>query len=293
MHPVLAELLAHLCPARLDSSRFLGQSQDLGWGNIFGGQVVAQALCAAGATTPPERAVHSLHSYFLRTGDARLPVEYEVEPTRDGHSFSTRRVRAVQKGQAIFSMEASFQIDEPGFDHQDPAPETTPPEELRSEVELARALGDRIPAPLRAMATADRPIEVRPVQPVSALRPKALPPSRLVWFRAIDALPDDPALHRALLAYASDFHFLGASLQPHAVSWLTPGMQVASLDHALWFHRPLRMDDWVLYAIESPSASGARGLVRGRFFTREGRLVATAVQEGLIRQRSPAPEQRA
>lgn len=285
MHPVLDELLTLLRPTQTEPHAFLGQSQDLGWGAIFGGQVIAQALSAAAQTLPADRVVHSLHSYFLRSGDAREPVRYEVEATRDGHSFATRRVRALQKGAAIFSMEASFQVQEPGFEHQDPMPEATPPEALRSEVELARALGDRIPAPLRAMATAERPIEVRQVQPLNALRPEARPPQRLVWFRAIDALPEDPALHRYLLAYASDFHFLGAALQPHAVSWLTPGMQVASLDHAMWFHRPFRMDDWLLYAIDSPSASGGRGLVRGRFFTREGVLVASAAQEGLMRDR--------
>ena len=232
---------------------------------------------------PGDRQVHSLHGYFLRSGDVRRPIIYEVESIRDGKSFTTRRVVAIQNGQAIFSMSASFQAREPGFEHHAPMPAAPDPEGLLSETELVRRLGERVPAPLRARALADKPIEIRPVDPVDPLEPSVRPPQRLVWFRAADALPDDPALHCYLLAYASDFHFMTTAMQPHGVSWLSPGMQVASLDHAMWFHAPLRLDEWLLYAIDSPAAAGGRGLVRGSFYARDGRLVASTAQEGLMR----------
>ncbi|MCA9495125.1 MAG: thioesterase family protein, partial [Myxococcales bacterium] len=200
-------------------------------------------------------------------------------------SFTTRRVVAIQNGRPIFSMSASFQVDEQGYDHQDAMPEVEGPDGLQSEAELARQWAERVPEPLRARFTAERPIEIRPVHPNDPIRPEPRDPVRHVWFRAADPLPDDPALHRYVLAYASDFHFLTTAMQPHGRSWLSPGMQVASLDHAMWFHRPVRIDDWLLHVVESPSASGARGLVRGRFFDRQGRLVASTAQEGLMRQR--------
>jgi acyl-CoA thioesterase-2 len=287
MQPVLSELISLLGLERLDRDLFRGHSQDLGWGAIFGGQVLGQALSAAARTVHQDRAVHSLHAYFLRAGNLNLPILYQVERIRDGHSFATRRVVAVQEGEAIFSLAASFHVSEPGFDHHAQAPDVVGPEELLSEHDLAVQLGDRLPERLRPTATRMRPIELRPVAPRNPLRPTPMPPLRHVWLRAIDTLPDDPALHAYLLAYASDFSLLGTSLDPHGVSWLSPGMQMASLDHAMWFHRPFRMDDWLLYAIESPSASGALGLVRGQFFDRAGRLVASVAQEGLIRLRSP------
>jgi acyl-CoA thioesterase-2 len=236
-------------------------------------------------TVPPERPVHSLHGYFLRQGDASKPVVYDVDCIRDGGSFTTRRVVAIQSGQPIFSMSASFQTVEEGYDHAAAMPDMPGPDDLVSETELARRLASAIPEKLRKIATAERPIEIRPIEPTNPLRPEKKPPVRGVWFRAVDRLPDDPAVHRYLLAYASDFHFLTTAMQPHAVSWLVPGMQVASLDHAMWFHRPFRMDEWLLYAVDSPSASGARGLVRGQLFTREGVLVASTAQEGLMRHR--------
>jgi acyl-CoA thioesterase-2 len=214
---------------------------------------------------------------------------YDVDRIRDGKSFATRRVVAIQAGRPIFSMAASFQQGEPGFDHADEMPQVPPPEDLLSEQALAIRVVDRIPEALRALATADRPIELRPVAPTNPLRPRAMEPKREIWYRAAGELPDDPGLHRQMLAYASDFAFLGTAMAPHAVSWMIPGMQVATIDHAMWFHRPFRMDDWLLHVIESPSASGARGLVRGRFFTRDGALVASTMQEGLIRDRRPAP----
>ena len=289
MQRVLAELVGLLRLERLENTLFRGQSQDLGWGTVFGGQVLGQALSAAQQTVPAERHVHSFHGYFLRSGDVSRPIIYDVECIRDGRSFTTRRVVAIQNGHAIFSMSASFQAPEPGFEHQSPMPAAPGPDGLPSETELARRLGDRIPEPLRSRAITDKPIEIRPVDPVDPLRPDVRPPERLVWYRAADALPDDPAVHCYLLADASDFHFMTTAMQPHGVSWLSPGMQVASLDHAMWFHQPFRLDDWVLYAVDSPSASQGRGLVRGSFYTRDGQLVASTAQEGLIRRWPLAP----
>ncbi|HEY0192751.1 MAG TPA: acyl-CoA thioesterase II [Kofleriaceae bacterium] len=290
MKGILADLVALLGLERLDRDLFRGTSQDLGWGAIFGGQVVGQALSAAAQTVDPGRAVHSLHGYFMRAGNVRGTIIYEIDRLRDGKSFSTRRVVAVQEGEAIFSLEASFHAEEDGVDHHDAMPDVPPPDALRSERELAEARAAQLPPHLRARATAERPIEIRPVELRDPLRPVAAAPRRHAWYRAIDQLPDDPAVHRYLLAYASDFAFLGAALDPHAMSWLTPGVQMASLDHVMWFHRPFRLDDWLLYAVDSPSASGARGLVRGQFFNRAGQLVASTAQEGLIRRRRAGNE---
>jgi acyl-CoA thioesterase-2 len=285
MHPVLSDLIDLLALERLDRDLFRGRSQDLGWGAIFGGQVLGQALSAAAQTVIAERPVHSLHGYFLRAGDVRRPIVYQVDRLRDGKSFSARRVVAVQEGEAILSLAASFQVEEEGFEHQDPMPAVPAPEALRSERDLALAVADELPEPLRTMATGERPIEIRPVELRDPLHPRVQPPRRHSWYRAVDHLPDDPPLHRYLLAYASDFSFLSASLDPHGVSWISPGMHVATLDHEMWFHRPFRLDDWLLYVIDSPSASHGRGLVRGQFFDRTGRLVASCAQEGLIRRR--------
>jgi acyl-CoA thioesterase-2 len=209
MQRVLADLVDLLALERLDRDLFRGRSQDLGWGAIFGGQVLGQALSAAAQTVTPDRAVHSLHGYFLIAGDLTRPILYQVERLRDGKSFTTRRVSAIQEGEAIFSLEASFQVEESGFDHQDPMPEVPAPEALRSERVMGLSVADRLPSLLRTMATAARPIESRPVQPRNPLRPEKLEPKRHLWYRAIDTLPDDAALHRYLLAYASDFSFLG------------------------------------------------------------------------------------
>jgi acyl-CoA thioesterase-2 len=287
VRPVLSELLELLRLERIEENLFRGPSQDLGWGQVFGGQVLGQALSAAAQTVPAERKVHSLHAYFLRTGDAKRPIVYTVDPIRDGRSFTTRRVVAVQGGRPIFHLAASFQIEEDGFEHHDEMPTGVPaPETLQSERELAQRLAGVLPAALVERATAERPIELKPVDPSNPLKPDVRAPVHQVWFKASSPLPDDvPAIHRYLLAYASDFSFLTTALRPHGVSWLTPGMQVASLDHAMWFHRPFRFDDWLLYDVRSPSASNARGLVQGRVFDRQGALVATVVQEGLIRDR--------
>ncbi len=294
MSDVLSKLLEILQLERIEQNLFRGQSQDLGWGRLYGGQAVGQALSAAGQTVPPERVVHSVHGYFLRHGDPKRPIVYTVDPIRDGRSFTTRRVVAIQGGQPIFHLSASFQAQEEGLDHADEMPDAPEPEGLRSEQELGRRYLSRlppellaqIPPGLRERALSERPIEIRPVEPMDPVMPDVRPPHRQLWLKAsgpLDGVVDH--VHRYLLAYASDFHFLVTSMQPHGVSWLTPGLQVASLDHAMWFHRSFRIDDWLLYDIRSPSASGARGLVEGRFFRRDGTLVASTVQEGLIRDR--------
>ena len=287
MTTVLDELVTLLRLERIEENLFRGQSQDLGWGTVFGGQVLGQSLSAAVQTLGGDRHVHSMHAYFLRPGDARKPIVYDVDRIRDGSSFTTRRVVAVQGGHAIFNMAASFQKEEPGFEHQDSMPEAPAPESLLTDQEHLRPHVGRLPEFARERALAERPFEMRAVDPdPDPLVPSKRAPIRKVWLRAIGQLPDDPALHAYLLAYASDFAFMTTSLLPHGVSWFTPGMQVASLDHIMWFHRTLRVDDWLLYDIDSPVARGARGFARGRIFTRDGKLVASTAQEGLIRQRS-------
>jgi acyl-CoA thioesterase-2 len=285
MSHVLDELVTLLRLEKLEEHLFRGQSQDLGWGTIFGGQVVGQALSAAAQTVPGDRHVHSLHSYFLLRGDAKKPVVYDVDRIRDGGSFTTRRVVATQDGKAIFNLAASFQIREEGFEHQDEMPHAAGPETLPTEQERLAAHIERLPEAVRKRALADRPFEARPVVFDDPFHPDKKPPRRMMWLKARGSLPDDPALHAYLLAYASDFAFVTTALRPHGVTWLTPGMQVASLDHVMWFHRPLRVDEWLLYDIESPAASGGRGLVRGRIFTQKGALIASTAQEGLIRMR--------
>ena len=280
----LSELLGHFDLEHVDGTLFRGTSRDPGWGRIYGGQVLGQALVAASQTVPRARTAHSLHAYFLRPGDAKAPVEYAVDPIRDGRSFHTRRVVASQGGEAIFHLSASFQADEPGFDHHTPPPDTPPPSALENDHERAQRMVDRLPPRLARRTRLPGPIETRPVGHHDPIAPDRSPPERKVWFRARGALSSDPTIHRALLAFASDTHFLVTCLQPHGASWLTPGIQMASLDHAMWFHRPFRMDDWLLYVIDSPSTSGARGLVRGQFFQHD-RLVASTIQEGLVRDR--------
>lgn len=286
---VLSELIELLALERIEENLFRGQSQDLGWGAVFGGQVLGQALSAAVQTVPAERHVHSLHAYFLRSGDVSKPIVYDVDRIRDGGSFTTRRVVAIQSGRAIFNLAASFQIDEPGFEHQDGMPDAPPPESCATEQERSRSFADKLPKGLRERLVGERPFELRPVGPEdNPFKPATRTPHRMVWLKTIGRLPDDPALHRYLLAYASDHSLITTALLPHGVTWLTPGMQVASLDHVMWFHQPFRVDEWLLYVLDSPAAHGARGLARGRVFTRDGRLVASTSQEGLIRRRDDA-----
>ena len=286
MTRVLSELVDLLKLERLEADLFRGQSQDLGWGQVFGGQVLGQALSAAGQTVGPDRHVHSLHAYFLRLGDAHKPIIYTVDRIRDGGSFATRRVVAVQNGHPIFNMSASFQVEEPGFDHADTMPQVAGPEGLESDLELWRRYAARLPESVRSGATAERPIELKPVDPIDPFTPNLRPPDQAVWMRAAGPLADDPAVHRALLTYSSDFSFVTTALRPHGATWVDPNMQVASVDHVMWFHRPFRMDDWLLHVMHSPTASGARGLVRGSVFSRDGRLVASTAQEGLMRRRA-------
>jgi acyl-CoA thioesterase-2 len=282
----LEELLELLKLEQIEVNIFRGQSQDLGFGNVYGGQVLGQALSAAYQTVPPERRAHSLHAYFLRHGDVDKSIVYNVECLRDGKSFTTRRVVAIQKGRPIFNMSASFQIEEPGFNHQDEMPSVPGPEGLASEIELANRIADQIPAPIREKLLHRRPIEVRPVRPMNIFAPEKREPHRYNWVRAICKMPDDLSVHQYLLAYASDYGLMVTSLYPHGQSFWQPSMQVASLDHVMWFHRPFRMDDWLLYEMQSPNACNARGLGYGKIFNREGLLVATVAQEGLIRYRS-------
>lgn len=293
---VLGELVAQLALEKIEENLFRGQSQDLGWGTVFGGQVLGQALSAAAKTVtsegPDARQVHSMHCYFLRPGDVSKPIVYDVDRIRDGGSFTTRRVRAIQSGQAIFTMSASFQKEEVGFSHQDTMPEAPRPQTLPTEQERVRPHAHKLPPFMRERALAVRPFELRAVDrnDEDLIGPPPKAPHRMVWLRTIGELPDDPALHRYLLAYASDYSFLTTSLLPHGVTWLTPGMQVASLDHAMWFHQPFRVDGWLLHVIDSPAASEGRGLVRGRVFSEDGRLVASTAQEGLIRRHARPPQ---
>ena len=262
---------------------FHGPSLDLKWGYLFGGQIAAQALAAAERTVEADQTAHSLHGYFLRPGDERIPVSYVLRRVRDGKSFATRHVDAIQGGHAIFTLIASFQREESGFEHQADMPQTPGPEGLMSQGEIARACGERMPDSAREQLSLEGAIEIRPVHVADPITSPTTSPMRRVWYRATERLPDSPALHRHLLTYVSDLNLLSTAMDPHALSWLQPDVQAASLDHAIWFHRPFRMDEWLLYVNDSPSAQGARGYARGQFFTQDGRLVASTAQEGLIR----------
>ena len=264
---------------------YRGQNRDIGTGRVFGGQVFAQALVAARRTVDGAREAHSVHGYFILPGDLEVPIVYFVDRLRDGTSFTTRRVTAIQHGRAIFNLSVSFHIDETGVEHQEPMPSAPPAEQLVTELDLIRALESRIPPSRRTVLTQDRPIDFRPVVPLDPFNPKPLTPVRHVWFKAYGELPDDPLLHQAVLAYASDHGLLGTALLPHGLSLWSPGMQLASLDHSLWMHRPFRVDEWLLYAMDSPVAAGARGFVRGSIYSRDGALVASVAQEGLMRLR--------
>jgi acyl-CoA thioesterase-2 len=279
-------LLSILDLEPLEVNLFRGRSPQVGWQRVFGGQVIGQALVAA-ARTVEGREAHSLHGYFMLPGDPSVPIVYEVDRIRDGRSFATRRVVAIQHGKAIFSMSASFQVPEQGLDHQMPMPDVPPPEELPTEAALKDLLLEDAPEAVRRYWERERPFELRPVDLRHYVSREALPPVQNVWIRASGRLPDDPGIHRSVLAYASDMTLLDTSLFSHGRSIFDRDLQVASLDHALWFHRPFRADEWLLYAEDSPSASGGRGFNRGSLFSRDGRLVASVAQEGLIRLRLP------
>ena len=279
----LPELLKLLDLEQIEDNLFRGESRDVGAPQVFGGQVLGQALVAASRTVE-DRQVHSLHAYFLRRGDLSVPIVFEVERSRDGGSFTSRRVVAIQHGQPILTMSASFQIAEPGLDHQSAMPEAPPPESLRDLAELEAEVLERMPQKVTGYFRNQRPFEFRAVSPDDYLTREKRPARKLVWFRVTGRVPEDQVLQRCLLAYVSDYHLLATATLPHGINFLE--LQVASIDHAIWFHRDLRADDWLLYAIESPSASGARGFSRGSIYARDGRLVASVAQEGLIREHS-------
>lgn len=279
----LPELLKILDLERIEDNLFRGDSRDVGAPQVFGGQVLGQALVAASRTVEG-RQVHSLHAYFLRRGDLSVPIIFEVDRSRDGGSFTSRRVVAIQHGQPILTMSASFQASEPGLDHQTPMPEAPPPESLRDLAGLEAEVIERMPHKVTGYFRNQRPFEFRAASPDDYLTREKRPARKLVWFRVIGKLADDQTLHRCLLTYVSDYHLLATATMPHGVNFLE--LQVASIDHAIWFHRDLRVDEWLLYAIESPSASGARGFSRGAIYSRDGALVASVAQEGLVREDS-------
>ncbi len=283
MNPVLADLLNVLQLERLEINLFRGVSRDLlGTPRVFGGQVLGQALFAASATVDVNRAVHSLHSYFLLPGDVNAPIIYEVDRSRDGGSFSSRRVVAIQHGQQIFHMSASFQTEQDGLDHQLPMPVVPAPETLPDMVELLSKTTDGVPG-VNWRTRMSLPMEFRAVDSAALVADKPGGPISQCWFRTIDTLPDSPMLHRSVLAYASDFHLLYVTVKPHDITFPNDNVRMATIDHAMWFHRPLRVDDWLLYCVDSPSASGSRGLALGSIFNRSGQLVASVAQEGMVR----------
>ncbi len=279
----VSELIDLLSLERLEDDLFRGQSRDIGTKYVFGGQVLGQALSAAQATLTTARDAHSLHAYFLRAGNVDKPIVYEVDRTRDGGSFSVRRVTAIQHGKVIFFCAASFHDSEPGAEHQLSMPEVPQPEDIDPADAVPQDILAQLPTKVQRWVSRMGPFEFRHVYPRDELKPPKRPPFQQVWFRLAERVGDAPELHRALLAYASDFHLLGTATFPHGISYYQPNVQMASLDHALWFHRPFRADEWLLYSIDSPSAEGGRGLARGLIYDRNGKLVASTAQEGLIR----------
>jgi acyl-CoA thioesterase-2 len=284
----MEQLIRTLDLEKLEENLFRGMSPDVGWQRVFGGQVIAQALMAAQRCVPADRFVHSLHAYFLRPGDPQVPIVYEVEAIRDGTSFTTRRVVAVQHGKPIFSMSASFQVEEPGYDHQLAMPTVQGPEGLIGEKEFKEAFLAAAPAAIRKYWGSERPIEIRPVSLVHYMSKEKLDPQANIWVRTTGTVPDDRHFQAAVLAYLSDMTLLDTSLYAHGRSIFDTDIQAASIDHAMWFHRPCKLDEWLLYTQDSPSASGARGMTRGSLYTRSGELVASVAQEGLIRKKANA-----
>lgn len=282
-------LVSLLTVEEIDTDLYRGAPLPGGQGRVFGGQVIAQALQAAQQTIQ-DRPVHSLHAYFMRPGEEGLPIVYQIARDHDGKSFATRRVIASQRGRPILNMLLSFQAPEAGFEHQDPFPDVPQPEDLTSEADYWRARADRLTGGAARQLLRPRPIEIRHLEPRSPFSVRPRPPRAGSWFRAVAPLPDDPAMHRAVLAYASDMTLLGTSNMPHGISYMTPGFQSASLDHAVWVHAPFRADDWLLYMTDSPWAGGGRGFNRGQIFSRDGRLVASVAQEGLMRLRQSAEQ---
>ena len=285
MSKQLDDLLTLLQLEKIERELFRGQSENLGLPQVYGGQVIGQSLSAAKQTVDPERHLHSFHSYFLLPGNPEKPIIYDVETLRDGRSFSTRRVKAIQNGRPIFYLTASYQADEQGFEHQATMPNVVGPDGLASESDLFESVAQYLPPKIVEMFGNKRPIEVRPVTVINPLKPAIAEPKQHLWIKTNGAMPNNLSIHQYMLAYASDWGFLTTSLHPHGVTLFSPHMQVATIDHSMWFHRPFKVDEWLLYVIDSPSASGSRGIVRGEIYNQQGQLVASAVQEGLIRQR--------
>jgi acyl-CoA thioesterase-2 len=282
MHPVLKDLLHLLKLERIEDNIFRGESRDIGGAQVFGGQVLGQALSAAHHTVEGRRA-HSLHAYFLRRGDMNAPIIYDVDRSRDGGSFSVRRVVAIQHGRPIFNLAASFQVPEVGLEHYAEMPDVEGPDGIPDLTEVAPKILDMIPEKMHRYLTNKRPFEFRPVQATEYMSLEPRPAVKQVWIKSVDRLPDEQSLHQNLLAYVSDYELLGTSTLPHGLPFGQGRVMMASLDHALWFHRDFRLDDWLLYAMDSPNSSGARGFARGQFFRRDGTLVASTCQEGLVR----------
>jgi acyl-CoA thioesterase-2 len=278
---LIDSVLEHLDLEQIETNLFRGMSEDFGTPRVFGGQVIGQALIAA-LRTVEDRHCHSLHGYFLRPGDPKMPIIYEVDRIRDGRSFTTRRVVAIQKGEAIFNMSASFQVFEEGLSHQVDMPDVPHPDDLPSEEERFEALKPIMTPEQMKMMKRDRPIEMKRVEDVNYLRPEKREPVQHIWFRSKKKLSDEIHQHQCLLAYASDMGLLSTTTLPHGMSWMT-GLMTASLDHALWFHREFRFDEWILIAMDSPAAAGSRGFNRGTMFTEDGRLIGSVAQEGLMR----------
>lgn len=276
------ELKALIRPQPLEVNLFRGESRDIGTPRVFGGQVLAQALQAASQTVE-ERMVHSLHAYFLRAGDPEAPIVYMVDRSRDGRSFTARRVVAIQHGRQIFTLAASFQVPQPGVEHQFEMPDVPDPDELEPGQELPKEQLEKAPQKLRRWLSRFGPYEFRPVLAQNPFDPQPQAPRQQIWFRLAGEVGGDQFMHRALLAYVSDFHLIGTATLPHGISWVQGNLMMASLDHAMWFHRDVAVDDWLLYDCDSPNAGGSRGLARGLIYDRKGRLVASTAQEGMIR----------
>lgn len=282
MTTILHDLVEHLDLERIEDTIFRGRTLDIGGKSIFGGQVLGQALSAAYRTVSG-RSVHSLHAYFLRPGDLNEPIIYDVERIRDGRSFTTRRIVAIQHGRPIFNMAASFQIDEDGFEHQSLKPDVPAPDELPSIVDLRQRMAELHPDKFKNRPAWKLPIDIRPIPPNNPYSLEKQPPFQKAWFRMNVQLSDDLSLHQCMLAYASDLGLLSTACLPHGISFSQKHVHAASLDHSIWFHRRFRVDQWLLYVMESPSASGSRGLALGKIFTQDGALVASVAQEGLMR----------
>ena len=286
MNPILEELVAHLALERLEENLFRGPSKDIGTNRVYGGQVLGQAIKAAQYTVEEDRNIHSLHAYFLREGDHDSPIIYEVDRSRDGRSFSARRVVAIQHGRPIFTLSASFQFSEEGLEFGIDAPDVPGPEDVSSVRDYETKYLDKLPEKFQRLLRLSAPFDFKPLGLEETIKTGSFAACRHFWLKTIDGLPAEPQLHRSILAYVSDYGLLTTSLVPHGLRFPDTNLSLASIDHAMWFHRPFKMDEWLLYSCEAISTSNARGLARGHFFTQGGKLVATTSQEGLVRQKN-------